>query len=91
MQVDDPIAKQLQKAYRNAEQQITLLQDTLQECQTLVESLANLAEQLQCCRCVVTDHEGVLLLATYSDLPGKLEVKLVQSMEGILSKLQGKL
>ncbi|XP_072024653.1 AFG2-interacting ribosome maturation factor-like [Amphiura filiformis] len=91
MPAEDTIYKQMLKAYKSAEQQISLLQESIQECQSLVESLSNLAEQLQCCRCAAADHESVLLLTAYPDLPGRMEVKLVQSMEGILCKLQGKL
>ena len=86
--MDDSICKQLRKSYRCAEQQITILQDTMLECHKLLESLGNLAEQLQSCQRVAKDHKDVLLVSSFCDLTGRLQIKLIQSMEGILVKLQ---
>ena len=89
---EDAIHKQLRKAFRYTQQQITILEDTMQECFTLIGSLSNLAEQLQCSRQAASDNEGaVLLLTLYPDLQGRLGMKLIDSMEGIVCKLQGQM
>ncbi|XP_069478750.1 AFG2-interacting ribosome maturation factor [Ambystoma mexicanum] len=82
------IHQSLRKSFQVVEQQQETWTNTLPGCSPLLDSLSNVAEQLQACEKVMLENTP---LAQYPDLQPRLRHKLVSAMELILEKLTEKM
>ncbi|XP_022080361.1 uncharacterized protein LOC110973675 isoform X2 [Acanthaster planci] len=87
---EETILKQLRRSFKMVSQQAAVWQEASDCSASLVRSLANHAEQLQCCHSACRDGCRDVL-QQFPDLHERLEFKLLKSMEVILSRLNAHL
>ncbi|XP_038077294.1 uncharacterized protein C1orf109-like [Patiria miniata] len=87
---EETIHKQLRRSFKMVGQQVTVWQEASERSVSVVQSLVNHAEQLQCCRRAAKDGCSDVL-QRFPDLKDRLEFKLLGSMEVILARLKSQL
>ncbi|XP_071785477.1 AFG2-interacting ribosome maturation factor-like [Asterias amurensis] len=81
------VHKQLRKTFKMVKQQQLVWQDVTVESLSLVKSLTNLGEQLQCSRLAAQEGSSDVL-QQFPDLQARLEFKLLQSAEVVMTRLK---
>ena len=81
------VHKQLRKTFKMVKQQQLVWQGVAAESLSLVKSLANLGEQLQCSRLAAQEGSSDVL-HQFPDLQARLEFKLLQSAEVVMTRLK---